>query len=59
MEITTNSNKDTVVWIGTASEPTNLGTNNLLNTDEIEGIYSLDGRKVDQILTNSSSIYKI
>jgi plastocyanin len=55
MEITTNSNAiDTVVWIGTAVESTNLGTYHLLNTDEIEGIYSLDGRKVDQILTNSS-----
>jgi len=55
MEITTNLNAiDTVVWIGTAVESTNLGTYHLLNTDEIEGIYSLDGRKVDQILTNSS-----
>ena len=55
MEITTNSNAiDTVVWIGTAVESTNLGTYHLLNTDEIEGIYSLYGRKVDQILTNSS-----
>ena len=54
MEITTNSNAiDTVVWIGTAVESANLGTYYLLNTDEIEGIYSLDGRKVDQILTNS------
>ena len=55
MQITTNSNViDTVVWIGTAVESTNLGTYQLLSTDEIEGIYSLDGRKVDQILTNSS-----
>ena len=55
MEITTNSNAiDTVVWIGTVVESKNLGTYHLLNTDEIEGIYSLDGRKVDQILTNSS-----
>ena len=55
MEITTNSNViDTVVWIGTAVESTNLGTYQLLSTDEIKGIYSLDGRKVDQILTNSS-----
>ena len=55
MEITTNSNViDTVVWIGAAVESTNLGTYQLLSTDEIKGIYSLDGRKVDQILTNSS-----
>ena len=55
MEITTNSNAiDTVVWIGTAVESINLETYHLLNTNEIEGIYSLDGRKVDQILTNSS-----
>tara|TARA_A200000113_G_C8793869_1_gene331796 strand:- start:242 stop:787 length:546 start_codon:yes stop_codon:yes gene_type:complete len=55
MEITTNSTGiDTVVWIGTAVESANLGTYYLLNTDEIEGIYSLDGRKVDHILTNSS-----
>ena len=55
MEINTNSTGiDTVVWIGTAVESANLGTYYLLNTDEIEGIYSLDGRKVDQILTNSS-----
>ena len=55
MEITTNSTVlDTVVWIGTAVEPTNLENYYLLNNNEIEGIYSLDGRKVDQILTNSS-----
>lgn len=55
MEITTNSTGiDTVVWIGTAVESANLATYCLLNTDEIEGIYCLDGRKVDQILTNSS-----
>ena len=55
MEITTNSNTiDTVVWIGTAVESINLETYNILKTNEIEGIYSLDGRKVDQILTNSS-----
>ncbi|MDC3104072.1 plastocyanin/azurin family copper-binding protein [Flavobacteriales bacterium] len=55
MEITTNSNTiDTVVWIGTAVESINLETYHLFNTNEIEGIYSLDGRKVDQILTNSS-----
>jgi len=55
MEITTNSTSiDTVVWIGTAVESANLGSYYFLNTDEIEGIYSLDGRKVDQILTNSS-----
>ena len=54
MEITTNSNAiDTVVWIGTAVDATNLGAYHILNTYEIEGIYSLDGRKVDQILTNS------
>ena len=55
MQITTNSNViDTVEWIGTAVESKNLATYQLLSTDEIEGIYSLDGRKVDQILTNSS-----
>ncbi|MGB1932037.1 MAG: cupredoxin domain-containing protein [Flavobacteriales bacterium] len=55
MEITTNlTARDTVVWIGTAVEPINLETYYLSNTDEIEGIYSLDGRKVNQILTNSS-----
>ena len=55
MQITTNSNViDTVEWIGTAVESTNLETYQLLSTDEIEGIYSLDGRKVNQILTNSS-----
>jgi hypothetical protein len=55
MEITTNSNAiDTVVWIGTVVESINVETYHLLNTNEIEDIYSLDGRKVDQILTNSS-----
>ena len=55
MEITTNSTAiDTVVWIGTAVESANLGTYYLSNTDEIESIYSLDGKKVNQILTNSS-----
>ena len=54
MEITTNLTvKDTVIWIGTALEPANLGTYYNSNSEKIEGIYSLDGRKVDQILTNS------
>ena len=54
MEITTNlTAKDTVIWIGTALEPANLGTYYNSNSEKIEGIYSLDGRKVDQILTNS------
>ena len=55
MEITTNSTGiDTVIWKGTAFEPASLHNYNVLNNDEIEGIYSLDGRKVDQILKNSS-----
>ena len=54
MEITTNlTSKDTVIWIGTAFEPANLSNYYNSNTGKIEGIYSLDGRKVDQILTNS------
>ena len=55
MEITTNlTAKDTVIWIGTALEPANLENYYLSNSDEIDGIYSIDGRKVDKILTNSS-----
>ena len=55
MEITTNSTGIyTVIWKGTAFDPASLHNYNVLNNDEIEGIYSLDGRKVDQILKNSS-----
>lgn len=53
MELTTNSNTIyTVVWIETAFQSANLGNYHLLNAYKIECIYSLDGRKVDQILTN-------
>ena len=59
MEITTNlTAKDTVIWIGTAVEPANLEDYYLSNSDEIDGIYSIDGRKVDKILTNSSFLIR-
>ena len=59
MEITTNLvNKDTVIWIGTASEPTNLLTNNHSNTNVIESIFTLDGKKIDGILTNFPVLIK-
>ena len=57
MEIITNSNiTDTVIWIGTAIEVSNIENYLFLQNEEIKSIYTLEGKKVDKIEPNTSLI---
>jgi len=59
MEIVTNSSIiDTVTWIGTATEATSIDHFLLLNKEEIESIYTLEGKKLDLIEPNTAVIIR-
>mgnify|MGYP001162030655 FL=1 len=55
MEITTNSNIiDTVIFVGTATSVSNIGDFLMQNNDNIESIFTLEGKKLEKIEPNTT-----